>query len=100
MGSLVNGNRSPSSVPRLVLPDEFFVNIGRLIGSEVNRALSFLQDVACEGSLKQFVLVISLVRFNFYHNLVLHLIIRVVNHLIHTLDGDEHNKLAIDPYEQ
>ncbi|KAG8364523.1 hypothetical protein BUALT_Bualt18G0006000 [Buddleja alternifolia] len=51
-------NRSPSHIPRLVLPEEVFVNIGKLVGSEVNRGLNFLQDVACEGTMKQFLLVV------------------------------------------
>ncbi|XVE53856.1 hypothetical protein DITRI_Ditri03aG0035200 [Diplodiscus trichospermus] len=50
-------NRSPSQVPRLVLPDELFVSIGRSLGGEVNRGLQFLQDVACGGNLKQFIVV-------------------------------------------
>ncbi|KAI3465571.1 hypothetical protein Pfo_022234 [Paulownia fortunei] len=51
--------RSSSTVPRLVLPEEVFVNIGKLIGSEVNRGLCFLQDVACEGNMKQFLVVVA-----------------------------------------
>ncbi|GER33582.1 reticulon-like protein [Striga asiatica] len=52
-------NRSPSKVPRLVLPEEFFVNIGKGIGYEVNRGLSFLQDVACEGNMKHFLVAVA-----------------------------------------
>ncbi|KDP36280.1 hypothetical protein JCGZ_10290 [Jatropha curcas] len=52
-------NVSPSKVPRLVVPDELFVSIGRSIGLEVNRALRFLQDVSSGGNLKQFLLVIA-----------------------------------------
>uniref|UniRef100_A0A5B7AKI4 Reticulon-like protein n=2 Tax=Davidia involucrata TaxID=16924 RepID=A0A5B7AKI4_DAVIN len=52
-------NRTPSKVPRLVLPDELFVNIATSIGAEVNRALGFLQDVACGGNLKQFLVVVA-----------------------------------------
>ncbi|GLU03979.1 hypothetical protein SLE2022_211480 [Rubroshorea leprosula] len=51
-------NRSPSKVPRLVLPNDLFVNVGRSLGAEINRALQFLQDVACRGSLKQFLVVV------------------------------------------
>ncbi|XVF16788.1 hypothetical protein REPUB_Repub10bG0062200 [Reevesia pubescens] len=51
-------NSSPSRVPRLVLPKELFVSIGRSLGAEVNRGLQFLQDVACGGNLKQFLLVV------------------------------------------
>uniref|UniRef100_A0A7N0VLS5 Reticulon-like protein n=1 Tax=Kalanchoe fedtschenkoi TaxID=63787 RepID=A0A7N0VLS5_KALFE len=46
-----------SRVPRLVLPDELFVNVGMTIGHEANRALIFLQDVASGGTLKQFLIV-------------------------------------------
>ncbi|KAF2290684.1 hypothetical protein GH714_014996 [Hevea brasiliensis] len=52
-------NRSSSKVPRLVLPDEVFVSVGRSIGVEVNCALQFLQDVSCGGSLKQFVVIVA-----------------------------------------
>ncbi|KAH6780966.1 Reticulon family protein, partial [Perilla frutescens var. hirtella] len=52
-------NRSPSKVPRLVLPEEVFVNIGKAIGSEVNHGLRFLQDVACGGNIKQFLGVVA-----------------------------------------
>lgn len=52
-------NRSPSKVPRLVLPEEVFVNIGRLVGAEVNHGFSFLQDVACAGNMKQFIMVVA-----------------------------------------
>ncbi|EOX93081.1 Reticulon family protein [Theobroma cacao] len=51
-------NRSPSEVPRLFLPEELFVGIGRSLGGEVNRGLHFLQDVACGGNLKQFLVVV------------------------------------------
>ncbi|XP_050249438.1 reticulon-like protein B8 isoform X1 [Quercus robur] len=55
---LFNSGRSQSKVPRLVLPKEIFVNIAVQIGAEVNRALGFLQDVACGGNIKQFLLVV------------------------------------------
>ncbi|KAF6156542.1 hypothetical protein GIB67_000007 [Kingdonia uniflora] len=51
-------NRSPSQVPRIVLPDELFVNIAITIGAEVNRFLAFLQNVASGGNLKQFLAVV------------------------------------------
>ncbi|KAJ6953128.1 reticulon-like protein B8 [Populus alba x Populus x berolinensis] len=54
---LMNG--SPSQVPRLVLPDDIFVSIGRSIGAEVNRSLLFLQDLSCGGNLKQFLAAIA-----------------------------------------
>ncbi|XP_039066773.1 reticulon-like protein B8 [Hibiscus syriacus] len=64
-------NRSSSQVPRLVLPDELFVSIGRSVGAEVNRILQFLQDVACRGNLKQFLLVaVKLVGCRCYWKLV------------------------------
>ena len=50
-------NRSSSKVPRLVLPDDVFVNVGKTVGAELNRGLQFLQDVSCGGNLKQFLLV-------------------------------------------
>ncbi|XP_051114788.1 reticulon-like protein B8 [Andrographis paniculata] len=46
-----------SSVPRLVIPDEVFVNAGEVVGAEVNHVLGYLQDVACEGTMKQFLVV-------------------------------------------
>ncbi|XP_052207809.1 reticulon-like protein B8 [Diospyros lotus] len=55
---LLNSKRSPSKVPRLVLSDELFVNIAKTIGAEVKQALGFLQDVACEGNIKQFLVVV------------------------------------------
>ncbi|KAG5520459.1 hypothetical protein RHGRI_033145 [Rhododendron griersonianum] len=52
-------NRSPSKVPRIVLPNELFINAAKSVGAEVNLALGFLQDVACGGNLKQFVVVVA-----------------------------------------
>ncbi|KAF7833431.1 reticulon-like protein B8 [Senna tora] len=49
----------PSKVPRLVLPEDFFVNIATAVGAEVNQGLRFLQDVACGGNLKQFLIVVG-----------------------------------------
>eukprot|EP00268_Persea_americana_P021032 TRINITY_DN21044_c0_g2_i1.p1 TRINITY_DN21044_c0_g2~~TRINITY_DN21044_c0_g2_i1.p1 ORF type:complete len:248 (-),score=45.32 TRINITY_DN21044_c0_g2_i1:318-1061(-) len=51
-------NRSSSKVPRLVLPNELFVNIGATVGTEINRFLQFLQDVASGRNLKQFIVVV------------------------------------------
>ncbi|KAL3715480.1 hypothetical protein ACJRO7_007244 [Eucalyptus globulus] len=51
--------RSSSEVPRLKIPEELFVNIGMVVGSEVNRALGFLQDVASRKDLKQFLAVVA-----------------------------------------
>ncbi|KAK6945499.1 Reticulon, partial [Dillenia turbinata] len=56
---LLGGGKSPGSVPRVVIPKELFVNIGSAVGFEVNRALGFLQDVACGGNLKQFLMVVA-----------------------------------------
>ncbi|ONI17796.1 hypothetical protein PRUPE_3G179500 [Prunus persica] len=53
-------SRSPSEVPRLVVPDQLFVNIAISIGHEINRALEFIQDVALGGNLKQFLMVLLL----------------------------------------
>ncbi|XP_027931021.1 reticulon-like protein B8 [Vigna unguiculata] len=52
-------NRQPSDVPRLVLPEELFVNIATVVGGEVNRGLRILQDAACRGNLKQFLIVVG-----------------------------------------
>jgi hypothetical protein len=49
---------SPSKVPRIELPEEMFVNIAVAIGTQVNKFLSFLQDVSCERNTKHFVLAI------------------------------------------
>ncbi|KAK6915923.1 Reticulon [Dillenia turbinata] len=56
---LLGGGKSPGSVPRVVIPNELFVNIGSAVGFEVNRALGFLQAVACGGNLKQFLIVVA-----------------------------------------
>ncbi|WOL13988.1 hypothetical protein Cni_G22768 [Canna indica] len=52
-------NRSPSQVPRLVLPDDIFVNAAVSLGAQVNHFLRFIQDVACGRNLKQFLVVIG-----------------------------------------
>ncbi|XP_058101867.1 reticulon-like protein B8 isoform X2 [Magnolia sinica] len=51
-------NRSPSEIPRIVLPDEFFINIAVNVGTEVNRFLGFLQDVASGRNMKEFLVVV------------------------------------------
>ncbi|EPS73228.1 hypothetical protein M569_01531, partial [Genlisea aurea] len=48
--------RSRSSVPRVAVPEEYFVKVGRVAGREVNRGLNFLQDVSTGGNAKQFLL--------------------------------------------
>ncbi|CAN7010583.1 unnamed protein product [Brassica oleracea var. botrytis] len=53
-------NRSQSGVSRLVLPKDFFAEVGVTIGTEVNRGLMFLQDLACRGSSKQFLMVAAI----------------------------------------
>ncbi|PUZ36749.1 hypothetical protein GQ55_9G061800 [Panicum hallii var. hallii] len=50
---------SPPQVPRVALPDEMFVNIAVAIGAQVNKFLSFLQDVSCERNLKHFLVAIA-----------------------------------------
>lgn len=52
-------NRSPSEVPRLVLPDELFANVAISIGAQINQFLGFIQDVACGRNLKQFAVVLA-----------------------------------------
>ncbi|KAL2316842.1 hypothetical protein Fmac_030718 [Flemingia macrophylla] len=51
-------SRKQAKVPRFVLPDDFFVNIATAAGAEINHGLRFLQDVACGGNLKQFLIVV------------------------------------------
>lgn len=51
-------NRSPSKVPRVVLPNELVINVAKSVGAEVNLALGYLQDVACRGNVKQFLLAV------------------------------------------
>ncbi|XP_008811812.4 reticulon-like protein B8 isoform X1 [Phoenix dactylifera] len=54
-------SRSPSQVPRLVLPEELFINIAVCIGAQINQFLGFIQDVACGRNLRQsLVVVVSL----------------------------------------
>lgn len=50
-------DREPARVPRLVIPEELFVNIATAAGAELNRGLRFLQDVASGRNLKQFLIV-------------------------------------------
>lgn len=52
-------NRSTSDVPRLVLPDDLFVNLAVAMGTQINQFLSFIQDVACGRNLKQFIMVVA-----------------------------------------
>ncbi|XP_022931540.1 reticulon-like protein B8 isoform X2 [Cucurbita moschata] len=47
-------DRTSSNVPHLDLPVELFVEIAVSFAVEANRALHFLQDIACNGDLKQF----------------------------------------------
>ena len=46
-------------MPRLVLPDDLFVNVAMTIGAQINQFLGFVQDAACGRNLKQFVMVCS-----------------------------------------
>lgn len=50
-------NSSRSEVPRLLVPEELFTNVAKSISFQVNRGLSVLQEVACGGNIKQFLLV-------------------------------------------
>ncbi|CAL1394204.1 unnamed protein product [Linum trigynum] len=52
-------NQSSSKVPRLVLPEELFVSIGKSVGAEVNRALLLLQNISCGGNLKHFLVAVG-----------------------------------------
>ncbi|XP_059450237.1 reticulon-like protein B8 [Corylus avellana] len=56
---LFSSGKSQTKVPRLALPEEIFVNIAISISAEINRALSYLQDVACGGNIKQLLLVVA-----------------------------------------
>lgn len=56
---MVLPDRSSSEIPRLVLPDELFVNIAVTLSAEINRFLGFLQYVASGRNLKQFLMVCS-----------------------------------------
>ncbi|KAF9588963.1 hypothetical protein IFM89_017642 [Coptis chinensis] len=58
IGMLAQFAWTPSKVPRVRLPEELFANIGVSIGAEVNRFLGYLQNVACGGNLKQFLMVV------------------------------------------
>ena len=61
---------SQSGVPRLVLPKDFFADVGVTVGTEVNRGLMFLQDLACRGSLKQFLMVVYIL-LPYLHNVIM-----------------------------
>lgn len=50
-------NKSRSEVPRVVLPEELFVNVAKTTSIQVNHGLGFLQDIACGGDVKQFLMV-------------------------------------------
>ncbi|XP_068657336.1 reticulon-like protein B8 [Aristolochia californica] len=52
-------NRSQSKVPRLLIPDELFVNVAVTVGAEVNRFLSYLQDVSTGRNVKLFLMIIA-----------------------------------------
>lgn len=51
-------NRSPSEVPRLVLPNDFLVNPALFVGEQVNMFLGFIQDLACGRDLKMLAMVV------------------------------------------
>ncbi|GAB2234162.1 hypothetical protein Droror1_Dr00003400 [Drosera rotundifolia] len=48
-----------SSPPRLTLPDHLFHDIAVSVGTEVNKALALLQDLALGGNLKHFLAVVG-----------------------------------------
>ncbi|RRT38172.1 hypothetical protein BHM03_00036808 [Ensete ventricosum] len=52
-------NRSTSQVPRLVIPDDLFADVAVSLGAQINQFLGFIQDVACERNLKQFIVVVA-----------------------------------------
>ncbi|XP_073107391.1 reticulon-like protein B8 isoform X1 [Elaeis guineensis] len=52
-------SRSPSQVPRLVLPEKLFINVAVFIGAQINQFLGFIQDVACGRNLKKFLVVVA-----------------------------------------
>ncbi|KAK4275640.1 hypothetical protein QN277_018684 [Acacia crassicarpa] len=52
-------SREQAKIPRLVIPDNLFVNIATAAGAELNQGLRFLQDVACGGNLKLFLIVVA-----------------------------------------
>lgn len=52
-------SRSSSEVPRVVLPEDLFVNVAVAIGSQINQFLGFIQDAACGRNLKQFLVVVA-----------------------------------------
>ncbi|KAL5581525.1 hypothetical protein UlMin_013967 [Ulmus minor] len=56
---VISSGRSHSKVPRLVLPEDIFVNISVSVGRHVNQVLGFLQDLAIGGNLKQLLIVIG-----------------------------------------
>ncbi|GAB2234106.1 hypothetical protein Droror1_Dr00003343 [Drosera rotundifolia] len=48
-----------SSPPRLSLPDHLFHDIAVSVGTEVNKALALLQDLALGGNLKHFLAILD-----------------------------------------
>ncbi|CAI9089898.1 OLC1v1024549C1 [Oldenlandia corymbosa var. corymbosa] len=51
-------NRSRSEVPRLVIPEDLFINVAKTASLQVNHFLAYLQGVACGRDFKQFLLVL------------------------------------------
>lgn len=52
-------SRSSSEVPRVVLPEDLFVNVAVAIGAQINQFLGYIQDAACGRNLKQFLVVVA-----------------------------------------
>ncbi|KAG6526790.1 reticulon-like protein B8 [Zingiber officinale] len=50
-------NRSTTQVPRVAIPQDVFVNVATSLGAQINQFLNYIQDVACERNLRQFLVV-------------------------------------------
>ncbi|KAL4569998.1 hypothetical protein LXL04_025647 [Taraxacum kok-saghyz] len=59
IGQFIWSNLLKGAPPRVILPDELFVNIAKLVADEVNRALGYLQYVGSRGDIKQLALVVG-----------------------------------------
>ncbi|KAJ6797088.1 reticulon-like protein B8 [Iris pallida] len=52
-------SRSSSEVPRVVLPEDLFINVAVAIGDQINQFLGYIQDAACGRNLKRFLVVVA-----------------------------------------
>ncbi|XP_074574846.1 reticulon-like protein B8 [Curcuma longa] len=50
-------SRSTIHVPRVVIPEDIFVDIAISLGAQINQFLGYVQDVASERNLRQFLVV-------------------------------------------